>query len=69
MSKKKLHNQKPKSSGKRSIKKKQAMQGGTCRRKIGYGKREAYKVREQLGDMTLVVYKCRFCDKHHLGHK
>lgn len=69
MSKRKLHNQKPKKSSRRALTKQNAIQGGTCRRKIGYSKREAYQVREQLGDMTLNVYKCRFCNKHHLGHK
>ena len=69
MSKRKLHNNKPKSSRSKSRRQSESLRKGSCLRKIGYDKKEAYEYKKIMGDTDLSIYKCKFCGKFHIGHR
>ena len=69
MSKRKLHNGKPKSSRNKSRRQSESHRKGSCLRKIGYDKQEAYEHKKIMGDPDLSIYKCKFCGKFHIGHR
>ena len=69
MSKRKLHNNKPKSSRSKSRRQSESLRKGSCLRKIGYDKKEAYKHKKIMVDTDLSIYKCKFCGKFHIGHR
>jgi hypothetical protein len=57
MSKRKLHNNKPKSSRSKSRRQSESLRKGSCLRKIGYDKKEAYKHKKIMVDTDLSIYK------------